>query len=261
MSEEEARDRLIAAGEALVAETGLTVGLDHLRFEEVIARSGVPRSTAYRTWPSKDDYYVELMCHLAGPSWAGTAAFDEATIAVATEVIMGRIHKFHDPAERRAAVLEACRRGAEQNFKTLCSSPDWRTYVALNGAAMSMVEGTTRDRLVKALQDAEGGFVARMQGFYERMCSIVGVRMRPEYNGDFGKLAAVGAAVVEGLGLRNFLNPEILAERYERTKFSDEGITDWSLPAIGFTAILDALTEPDPDWTPERLKDLPAVTS
>src|SRR5689334_20987803 len=79
--------RMLDAAQSLVEETGLTVSLEHLSFEEVIQRARVSRSAAYRLWPYKDEFFVDLLCDLAGPSWQGTAAFDKETILLVEELV------------------------------------------------------------------------------------------------------------------------------------------------------------------------------
>jgi AcrR family transcriptional regulator len=59
------------------------VSVDHLALDEVIKEAGVARTSVYREWRTKDEFYLDLLCDMAGPSWQGTAAFDEETIKLA----------------------------------------------------------------------------------------------------------------------------------------------------------------------------------
>src|SRR5689334_2495490 len=77
---EEIRQRMFDAARRMVYESGVQISLEELSFEEVIQAAGVSRSSAYRIWPYKGDFVQELLCHLAGPQWLGTAAFDQETI-------------------------------------------------------------------------------------------------------------------------------------------------------------------------------------
>lgn len=73
------------------------------------------------------------------------AAFDEAALRVATEVVQSRLADLVMRTGRRAARLEACRLGAEQNLRALNQSLEWRPHIALNATAMSMPLGATRN--------------------------------------------------------------------------------------------------------------------
>jgi len=261
MSERESKERLFQAAEEMISSTGLTVGLDHLRFEDIIQRAGVARSAAYRIFPHKEHFYADLLGRLAGPSWAGTAAWDEETIKVAAATLISHLPDMRTAEDRWRAMLDACRLGAEQNLRSLIASSHWRTYIALNATVMSMPEGGTRSTLAEALRTAEQEFLGRMASFYEALSRALGIRLRAEFGNDFRVPAAAGAAVVEGLGLRNSINPDMVERRFERFSAVDETLGDWSLAAIGFTAILTSMIEADPDWDPQNLELLRQMAS
>src|ERR1700722_1646445 len=67
---EEVRRRMLEAGRELAIESGAALTIEHLRVEEIIQRARVPRSSAYRLWPYREEYIDDLLCHLAGGgSW------------------------------------------------------------------------------------------------------------------------------------------------------------------------------------------------
>src|SRR4051794_31331588 len=66
LSDQETRDRMMRAAIDMINRTGLTVSLDHIRFEDVIRSAQVARSTAYRHWPYKDLFFSDLIKELAG---------------------------------------------------------------------------------------------------------------------------------------------------------------------------------------------------
>ena len=62
-----------------MSQTGLTVSLDHISFEDVIRDADVSRSAVYRRWPYKDLFFSDLVKELAtkatpsgGPIWRCT---------------------------------------------------------------------------------------------------------------------------------------------------------------------------------------------
>jgi AcrR family transcriptional regulator len=75
---EEIRQRMLGAGRELALEAGAALTIEHLRLEEVIQRARVPRSSAYRLWPYKEDYIEDLLCYLAGAGRQAEAAANAA---------------------------------------------------------------------------------------------------------------------------------------------------------------------------------------
>ncbi|MEJ7648286.1 MAG: hypothetical protein WKF57_04420 [Nakamurella sp.] len=267
LSQANVQERLLDTGSRMVAGAGLTVGLDHLRYEEVIVHAGVSRSAAYRCFPNKDAFHARLLCTLADSSWAGVAAFDAQTISVAVRTVVRRRAELETPAGRSAVMMDACRLAAERNFCSLVTSPGWRTYIALNAALLSMPDGAVRTDLAAALSSAETKFIDLMASFYRAMGKVIGMRLRPEFGDDYRSMAALSAAVLEGLGLRHVLNPGVTSVRFATAPFdiggpdsaaagTDGADTGWSLGAIGYAAIISSMSEPDPDWEPSFLDRL-----
>ncbi|WP_353650315.1 hypothetical protein ABLG96_05100 [Nakamurella sp. A5-74] len=261
------QERLLDTGSRMVAGAGLTVGLDHLRYEEVIVHAGVSRSAAYRCFPNKDAFHARLLCTLADSSWAGVAAFDAQTISVAVRTVVRRRAELGTPDGRAAVMMDACRLAGERNFRSLVTTPGWRTYIALNAALLSMPDGQVKTDLAAALSRAETKFIDLMASFYRAMGKVIGMRLRPEFGDDYRSMAALSAAVLEGLGLRHALNPGVTSARFATAPFdihgpdsaaadTEDADTDWSLGAIGYAAIISSMSEPDPDWEPSFLDPL-----
>ena len=59
----ELEERVLRTAQELLIDQGqgLSVGLDHINLEVVIAASGVPRSSAYRRWPTKEDFVLDFL--------------------------------------------------------------------------------------------------------------------------------------------------------------------------------------------------------
>ena len=244
MSNDAVKTAMLDAAQKLVEEAeGLTVSLDHLSYEEVIGRAG-----AYRIWPYKEGFHVDLLCALAGPSWQGTAAFDEETIKRATKIVTGNIDRLHTPEGRRQVLREAVRVAALQNYSKVIGSAQWRTYVAITATLLSSVDGEVKDKVLSALREAEESFIDKMSVFYDDMLLLLGLRLREPFDSS-DLLAALGAAVVEGMALRNVSVPELVSRTFQLPGL--DGPAEWSLPAVGFMAILDDLVEPQPAYSVE----------
>jgi hypothetical protein len=80
--------------------------------------------------------------------------------------------------------------------------------------------------------------------FYEDMSIIIGFRLQPHVY-SFRRLAAAGAAVVEGHGSRRILNPEIVEKYHTLPDPSGEG--HWYLAAVGFRGIIGQFVEMTPE--------------
>jgi AcrR family transcriptional regulator len=244
MPDEELKSRMFAAaGELLDQVGGFTLSLEHLNLETVMRRADVSRSAVYRVWPTKDDFNIELLEMLAAPSWQGAAALDEETLVLAEEIIMSQPKLLETAEGRRAALLEAVRQSAWQNFVAISKQPAWRTFVVLSLTLPSVPAGERRDRLAQRLQESDALFSTRMATFYEMVLPVLGLRPRQPFTHDdvYDLLAKIGGALVEGLAVHQGLDPELGSRR-----FPGPG-GEWSPPAIGFLAILDALVEPDPN--------------
>lgn len=224
---------------------GLAVSVENVSLEKVIKESGVSRTSAYREWANKDEFYIDLLCDLAGPNWQGTAAFDEKTILLARSVIAENLGQLASPEGRFLLMREAVRQAAEQNFNTVVSSSQWRSYVALTATALSLQDESTQARVVTALQEAERVFISRMSRFYQDMSLILGFRLRTGVT-SFDTLAAVGAAVVEGLALRQILMSDLVQKKLELE--GNNGVEEWHLAALGYFGVLEQLIEPEPNY-------------
>jgi hypothetical protein len=243
---DEVRHRVLqAACDSIYTRGGLTVSMDHLNFEVVIQRANVARSAAYRIWETKDHFVVDLLRHLAGPKWGGTAAFDEAAIVTAREVVRDRLDQLDTKDGRRAVMREAIRQATEQKFAAILGSAQWRTYVALNATVNSIVDSDIRAEIQNALIEAESRFITMMAGFYEAMARVLGVRPRKPFR--FEHLAAAGAAALEGSALRYLINPELVSEKFQVEGSRDDG-EEWSLVAIAYLGIAESMLEDDTDY-------------
>jgi AcrR family transcriptional regulator len=271
----EVRRRMIAQGLRVVCERGLTVGLDDIRIEDLIAAAGVPRSSVWRLWATKAHYVTDLLVAAADPDAPDLfhAPLDPATVGGTHALLASFEDHLSTPAERRAALTEVTRTIARRHYEMVAGSPLWRTYLALLATLPAMTDPTTREQLVPQLYAAEReSFLADAAAFYAEVLPRLGVRLRdPSYT--WLHLAVSTAALVEGLALRAAL-PEpaggderrgAAAERdagsgAERRltpgrptlpdlldgALAGPGEGAWTTVALGVLGLVDAFTEPDP---------------
>src|SRR5215469_2474578 len=130
---EEIRQRMLHAGRDLALEAGAALTIEHLRLEEVIQRARVPRSSAYRLWPYKEDYIEDLLCYLAG---AGSWFSDRPVLTPDTSMAVRRVIDDNQSLlasmeGRRSVLREVVRITAERNYRALSESATWRLHMAL----------------------------------------------------------------------------------------------------------------------------------
>jgi hypothetical protein len=250
-SEAEFREHVLKTAAGMVERMkGLHVDLSgDLDFEKVISEARVSRSTAYRYWKTKEEFADDFLCHLASPWRLGPFAVDSATLQVATRVVVENLDRLGTPEGRMEVLREGVRLGTAENFRGGSERVRWRTYFTLIAMVLSLPAeaGGRRHRLQMALHESEARFVGAMASFYQDMGLVLGFRLK--YEEGYDALAAAGASIVEGLVLRQIVMPE-LAERTFYAPGFDGEMVEWTLPALAFMGIVEALVKPDPDYDP-----------
>ncbi|NMO00150.1 TetR/AcrR family transcriptional regulator [Gordonia sp. TBRC 11910] len=241
----ELRERMLDAALAMVADAGgLTVSLAHLNMEEIIRTAGVPRSSVYREWDTKEDFYVELMIALTAPDPAQSAGFDAETMRLANSVISDNTHRLTCEEGRRAVLYEAIRVGAKRNYQALSGSLKYQTITALV-AALPAFEHQQRAQITAAMNTTERFFTGRMEMFYKSLLPRVGFRMKPGLTEL--QLATAGASIIEGMARRNSTTPERVNTPVRYPGIDGE-IVDWHLAALTLVGVIEFMLEPIPGW-------------
>ncbi|QWF83792.1 TetR/AcrR family transcriptional regulator [Amycolatopsis sp. CA-230715] len=262
LSDDETEKRMVDAAMALVNRTGLTVGLDHISFEDVIRDAGVARSAVYRRWPYKDLFFSDLLKALASAAVPARMPDDEG-MNVIREVALEHFGWFATPRTRHDLWSELLRHAALVEFEAIHGSTDWRTYLALHATFESLASGDLRDEVQQALARSEQGFVARIAKAYEYLAGLLGYRLRPELDATFETVARLVNATMRGLVLTALSTPEVAAQRVRANPFGSSAKADWSLPALGIASTVFAFLEPDPSvaWDGERIAAVRAELS
>lgn len=107
---------------AMLGKSGLTVSLEHLALEELIRRAGVPRSSFYRLWSTKENFYADLLVELATSSESHDAMFYPGTQDAAFGVIAAHQALLGTQEGRVAVLREAVRVATRANFDHFSSS-------------------------------------------------------------------------------------------------------------------------------------------
>jgi AcrR family transcriptional regulator len=251
LSDGETERRMIRSAVGMVNRAGLTVSLDHISFEDVIRDADVARSAVYRRWPYKDLFFSDLIKALAADA---TPDLADEEVELMQTVIAAHDDWLDSAQGRHDLVLELFRQLAVLDFDTIRDSAAWRTYLALQATFNSLGDGELRDQVQQALAQSERRRSERIAQAWEQLSALFGYRLRPELAG-FDTLATLLNATLRGLVIMTQTAPDIAGQTVHGRLFDATTARDWSLAALGLTAIANAFLEPDPTiaWDPARV--------
>ncbi|NQX11902.1 TetR family transcriptional regulator [Microbacteriaceae bacterium VKM Ac-2855] len=239
LSQSEARDRLISAAFGTLGRDGIHLSVNLLGYEELIRASGVPRSTAYRLWGSKEEFFEAVLAAI--PSMSAAQRDQSGSLAIAARSIEAMQSELATPAGRRAILLETIRAAVSHHSETVTTTQEWRNWIALS-VALGTLTDSVREQVTAELREQENDRIDAMAAFYRRVATVLGLRLKPEFGDDFRILSIGTGAFLEGLGIVRGVVPDDATRRF----VVDD--SEWSLAAIGFSALFDRFVEPDPEW-------------
>lgn len=248
------RDQIIATALSEIAARGLTVGLDHLSLEKVIAASGVSRATAYRIWPSKQQFLADVI----------VASVRSTTLDVDSEQEAGRILALlerhadfaTDPATRRHVVVDGLRISIQADLERMVDSPQWSTYLALSATSRGLPDGVLKTEVTSALAQADQRFTDHRVTVYARLPRLLGYRLRPplDETTGFALLSQAAGALMTGFVVKIDTQPHLLTDTFTLAAFGARELP-WTAPAFALTGLVLSYLEPDPDviWGPAQV--------
>ncbi len=256
LTDQETEEKMLEAAIAMVSRTGLTVGLDHISFEEIIHEADVSRSAAYRRWPYKDLFLFDLVKELAKDATPTTIMKDETELM--RRIVAEHLDWLETAENRHRLGIELFRQLALIDYQAMYGSPRWRTYIALHATVVSLADGELRDQVQAALADSERGRLARVAIAWEQLAGVFGYRLRPELGASFETLATLLSASMHGLIVIAMSLPEVAAFSAQASPFGTTAPAEWSLAGLGIASIATAFLEPDPsiEWDAERVENL-----
>lgn len=240
-----AGDRVLAAALGLVRERGLSVGLDRISLEEAVAAAGVSRATAYRRWPSKDDFLRDVLLDVVRA--ARVEPEDDDDLAALHALAAAHRATLGTPAGWRTFVVECFRVTAETDLRRLAASREWRDHLALRATCSGLPAGELRDTVHAALAEAEHRSAVRRAEVYVRVPGLLGYRLVPWLDPATGfvRMAEAMGALMSGLVARAGV-----VDARPPTRMRAFGSTldaDWSVEGYALVALLLSYLEPDPD--------------
>ena len=255
LSEQETRERVLDLASERLVEHGLSVGLDAVGMEQVIADAGVSRASAYRCWPHREGFLADVLVHTIGLT--RLIPEDDEDIRRLLGVLEARRDGLGAEQGRRDVIVEALRISLDADIRRMLASPKWRLFLALSVTHRTLPDEGLRDIVAGSLAEVERAFVQRRARIYAAMADLIGYRQRPPWSGDegFTMLSELAGLAMRGLLSRALSDPAWLDRRTELTLFGTSRPAPWSQPEIAMTTVLLTHLEPDPavEWTPERI--------
>jgi hypothetical protein len=262
---EEVRRRMLEAGRELAIEAGAALTIEHLRVEEIIQRARVPRSSAYRMWPYREEYIDDLLCYLAGAgNWfIDRPVFDPETFTVLKQIVEDNRELTGSPEGRRALLREIVRLTVAQNYGALTESGTWRLHMALSATLGSTRSGEARQKIAAALEESQRVSRDSLVAVFWFLAAELGLRMRdPAATIEHMQLA--GGLLVQSVALRNVqvraaadgddAGEAALVDTLLNVPLPGPGLhgqpAEWTLAAFAYMGVVDAFIELDPDFTP-----------
>lgn len=259
LSDSQTRRRMLDAGLDHVAAHGLTVGIDHVRMEELIKAAGVSRASAYRQWPTRCHFHADLLKAIASGTHLDriTAAESGKLRAAAAEVVARHRPRVGNPAADWNLVLDVVRNVHQIDLEALLASPDWRSYICLTATFSGLPDGDLRRAIGDQLSQTEAAFHSSRAALIERLAGLIGLRLSGDArDGGWLELTFATGAVATGVAVKAIVNPELTRPR-PRAAFGGETAA-WSPGALAVAEVFLSRLEVVPGfaWTPDRLDAL-----
>lgn len=259
LSDQETSQRVLAAAVKLVHRRGLSTGLEGISFDEVIRQAGVSRTSAYRRWPSRDQFYGAVLLELASATALPTAG--SAVTGPAAQVVLDHAEKLHTPEGHRDLVVELLRVSVSNDYQTVSTSPEWRTFTTLLASYQGITNPDIRQSVAEALIEAEARSTAIRARAYAQFTALVGYRLTSPLAGPDGFDLMSAAAGTMMTGLLTKQNLSTAQPPQQMRAFGSTQLGGWTHPVYMITGTVLSYVEPDPgiQWTPQRIEDLIAA--
>ncbi|UXY30468.1 hypothetical protein [Streptomyces sp. HUAS TT20] len=249
---------MLQAAMSMINSSGLTVGLDHISFEDVIRHASVARSAAYRRWPYKDLFFSDLLKELARGANPAISMSNPETAEAVRQVILDHLDWVAQPGLRTALVAEVLRQGALKELQIFSDSPEWRTYLALQATFVSLADSELRTEIQASLRKSEADMTAGLAAAYERITELLGCRLRPELQVTYADVARLTTAATRGMVMMAPASPELATHTVHADPFGAHAPADWTQLALALAGIAMTFVEADPavHFDEERIEAL-----
>lgn len=250
ISEADTRDRMLTAALALLAERGVTVGLDGLLLEDVIRRADVSRTSAYRRWPTRDAFLADVLLEVA--RGVEDPTIGPRVVAEARAALRGSEMDPSSAQGRRDLLVELLRLMFRADLAGVVGSPRLTAYLVLRAAFAGVPDPDLRDALGRELRRAEQRTVARGAAVVAAALPTLGLRLVHPLTGPEGcrTVARAVSATTTGFAVAALADPDLVAATTPLAPFGTTRTADWSVPVLTLTGLVLNHLEPDPAGPP-----------
>lgn len=246
-SQHEVRAIMLREGISMLLSLPRPFGLDNIRIEEVIERSGVPRGSAYRAWQADGGgQQQKFRDALASEVFVGSSA--ERSLHQTYEAAAPFLEQLVSPegvaltpSERGELLAEAMRVVAGTNYEAVRADPLLRVQHGLTALAQMQDRDQMPGPLRRSIEDAGQQKIDRFHELYTLMMGAFGLRLKAGRTME--QFAYASAALSEGL-----MHRPMTAEQFHHT---DEQGRPWTLFAVCLLGLVRDFAENDPDTSPD----------
>jgi AcrR family transcriptional regulator len=241
MRQEELRERMLSAAEELLGDRGLGVNAYPVNLEDLIRQVGVPRSSAFHAFGSKENLVFQLALRVLPPG-SPLAAHFAGLLRTTTDDVVGAHPDLAETVEgRRALLRETVRRALRAMHDTLAGSSRWRTFRALS---MSLASFPPDERAVlqERLEAIQDEYLRLISAAYEELFATFRLRLVDDVS--LINFSRTASSALEGIATGSAFGAPFPDETVERPGLDGEPVV-WHLSAIGFLGLVDGMTTSD----------------
>ena len=250
---DELRELILDTGRVMLEEEGLSSGAAALTFKRVFARieedTGVRLTNASvirRVWDSQSDFQTDVLATVArGQSGPEVDAAEMALAPVVASISLTTLES------RQQALRDLCRLAGELNTQAVRDSTHWSLLIGVWAQTATGEETLNRKKIKVALLSASDAFTRRIEGMYEGMAALLGLRLREQFT--LRDFVVAADSLSEGLGLRDRLD-ETARRIIVRPTGPNCESESWTVFAVALEGLVLQFFEFDPDWTPATRK-------
>lgn len=230
---EQTRTLLLRTGMQMLLERGVSAGVQHIRLQDVLRRTGLTTGAAYRLWADQSDFHRDLAVAMMRMRVIGPA--DAMQAAVADLMASGASGEDVINAAALAHVRTATLDMADPT--DLLDAQSFLIALALRTTADTWPE------LTEASHERHRESVEAFSELYQRLMDAYGMRMRRGVTiEDFSEALA---AIAEGFAIRALEGLE--HPRYDLD--GDDGMPsgEWTLLGLAVRSLVAGFMAPDDD--------------
>jgi AcrR family transcriptional regulator len=221
---EQTKALLLRAGMQMLLERGMSAGVQHIRLQDVLRRTGLTTGAAYRLWADQSDYHRDLAVAMMRMRVVGPADTMQAAIV--------------DLIESGASGEDVINAAALAHVRTAnLDMSDPTDLLDAQSFLIALALRTTADtwpELTEASHERHRESVAAFSELYRRLMDAYGMRMREGLTlEDFSEALA---AIAEGFAIRALEGLEHPTYRLDGADGLPTG--EWTLLGLSVRALV-----------------------